>query len=115
MPLWIVGLIVLGFQMVWPDKLIIRTEGFEISALWHRTRFHPWADVSEFRFVYYSRTTRIIEFIISDRDKAYPNLLKWTGGLMGRRLNLGLSWEVDQESLLALMNDARRRWGPPEV
>ena len=93
--------------LVSPGTLVLAPEGLSQTVLW-RTRRWAWADVSSFR-EWRFRRTRLITF---DDAKASHGALQQANAALGAGSgSLSAQWAISTPALLALLAQAKARWG----
>ena len=91
-----------AWELIWPGRLIIDEDGFELRDLWWRRRW-SWREARGF----YPAENRFHSFVGFDTVRPpwgrRPRRRSWVDGI-------NQDWELSPTALASLLNQARARW-----
>jgi len=97
--------VLMGWMAIVRSCLILAPEGLTWRT-WIRTFDYEWGDFE--RFIVVSARSRMVAGVLSERCKRRrPWFSRWIG-----LKPFGGFWELPQQQIVDVLNEARRHWGP---
>jgi hypothetical protein len=94
-----VAMLASGWSLARPASLSLDAQGLTYSAYWY-VRTYPWKEIAE--------------FVVSAPNRLRSPACTFVASHAGRRFaSFGGGWEMAPEDVVALLDEAKKKWGPP--